>query len=309
MKKSFYVVVFGSLCLSALMLGFSYARESGTNQETFLNQEKKDDFRVIFSDEYISTSDENGTDISVINYGEKETEAILVLKVKDDGEIKDDLYYSINDGKVKKLTSPEISIGTLKNYGIDGDHMTFNIKVTGKSEEATYLVASIKKEDRKMLLDILQDKNGIYTDEAGNKRYFGSTADNYINYEGTRYRMIGIFGDKIRLTTDIMDESDYETAKSTGTLVSYEDYLKSFSDAAVDENLVKSSWSWLREQQFWLQDSKDGLGYVASAKLGIYTDDNNKPHNNRYVKEIDNNCYYVSGDGTSNSPYEVAYGS
>lgn len=311
MKNKYYVVLFSALCLSALLLGFSYAKESGTNQETFLNQSKDENFKIVTSDSELNTNDTDGTDISIVNRSKKDANVILHLEEKESDSKKKhkDVYYQIDNGDIKKLTNEDIELGSLTNYGTENDHQTYNIKITSKSEDPIYYTFEIKKEDRKSLYDIIASSNNVYEDENKNIRYYGVNVHNYIKYKGETYRIVGIFNDKLRLITSIKDESDYEVAKSNGSLLTVDDYLRSFTTGFIDETSAKASSSWLREQQFWLKDEKNNGAYVASAKLGIYVDSYNKSHNNRYVTDIDGNGYILNGDGSENNPYEVSYGS
>lgn len=311
MKNKYYVILFSALCLSALLLGFSYAKESGTNQETFLNQNKDENFKIVSSDSELNTNDTDGTDISIVNRSKKDANVILHLEEKESDSKKKhkDVYYQINNGDIKKLTNEDIELGSLTNYGTENDHQTYNIKITSKSEEPIYYTFEIKKEDRKSLYDIIASSSNVYEDENKNVRYYGVNVNNYIKYKGETYRIVGIFNDKLRLITNIKDESDYDAAKSNGSLLTVDDYLRSFTTNLIDEASAKTSSSWLREQQFWLNDEKNNGAYVASAKLGIYVDSYSKSHNNRYVTDINGNGYILDGDGSENNPYEVSYGS
>lgn len=309
MKTKYYIVLFSAICLSALLLGFSYSKESGTNQETFLKETKDDNFKVVSSNPELSTLDEDGTDISIVNRSKKESTIILHLERKEAEEEKDkkkiDIYYSINNSEIKKLTDSDIVLGNLTNYGTENDHSTYNIKITSKSEEPIYYNFRVDKKERKTLYETIESSPSIYKDENNNIRYYGVNVNNYIKYNNEVYRIVGIFNDKLRLISAIKDESNYEIAKNTGNLLSVDDYLRSFATTRVEESTAKSTNSWLREQQFWLLDEKENGAYVASAKLGIYTDNYNKSHNNRYIIEIEGNGYLNSGDGSINSPYEV----
>ncbi len=312
MKKKYYVVLFGALFISVLLLGFSYAKESGTNQEPFLSQYKDEHFKVVYSKSELSTLDKKGVDISVVNRSNKESIVILSLKRKETEskeKKKIDVYYSINDSEIKKVTNEDIQLGVLKRYGTENDQATYNIKITSKSDEPIYYELSIKKEDRKELTSVIAASPGVYKDESGNTRYYGATANNYFRHENKIYRIVGIFGDKIKLTTGITDEGDYYTSKEKGTFLTLDDYLYSFQTGRIAESNVRNSNSWLRESQFWLGEERDNGAYVASAKLGIYIDSYSRSHNNRYAIEIPSNGYLINGDGTENNPYEVSYGS
>lgn len=311
MKKKFYFVLFSALCISALLLGLSYSKESGTNKETFLNQSKTDNFKIVASSTVLNTFNESGTDISIVNKSNKESVVILNLELQKTDEEKEvkDVYYSINGSEIKKLTNNEITLGTLKNYGTNGDQATYNIKITSKSDEPIYYTYSIKKEEYSTLNETIRKSNNIYEDENHNLRYYGSNVNNYIKYENNKYRIVGIINNKVRLISSVLDESDYYTAKDSYMLLPLDDYLRSFTTSRIEESTAKTSSSWLREQQFWLNDVKENGAYVASAKLGLYADSYNKSHNNRYITEINSNIYVLKGDGTESNPYEVSYDS
>lgn len=307
--KRFYVVVFSVLCLSVVLLGFSFSKETGTNDLSFLNEKETDDYRAVYSNgNVLNTVNNTSTVISITNRKSELVDIVVTFEEKNDLKYKN-VFYKIGDGPEHVLVEESIKLGSLNAYGRDGDHRNFNIEIYTKDDSEYNFLIKInnKVENKNTINNFVKTSSQVYTDLDGDVRYFGENVNNYILYNDETYRIIGIVDGKIKILSEIKDLGVYDTSK--GEYASLEDYLLSFNNTDVNENNVLSYKSWMMDKGFGLNDQQENKSYYASAINGVGLYNKNVDFYLRYVEYLDINSSVVSGDGTLNNPYEVTYGS
>ena len=91
--KRFYVVVFSVLCLSVVLLGFSFSKETGTNDLSFLDEKENDDYRVVYSNgDVLNTVNNTSTIISITNRKSELVDIVVTFEEKNDLKYKNSSY-------------------------------------------------------------------------------------------------------------------------------------------------------------------------------------------------------------------------
>ena len=154
---------------------------------------------------------------------------------------------------------------------------------------------------------VLKESSQVFIDNQDNLRFFGANVDNYIKVDDSVYRIIGLFGDKLRVIGDPLNTSIYNADK---TYLSVSDYLLSFDEHELDESNITGHNSWLNiDNRYWLESDQDDVAKMVDADVGVRTDSKYRMHFQRIVSEIDGTGNVLKGNGTMSSPYEVSYGS
>lgn len=308
--KRFYVVLFGVLSVSVVLLGFSFSKESGSNELSFLNEVNGTDYRVVFSDgDVLNTVSNSNTMLSLINRKSEKSDIYITLKETNNSSYKN-VFYKIDDGPEHVLVDETIKLGTLNAYGVDGDHQVFNIHIYTKDDsEYSFLIKvnSTIEEDDYSISSMIKNSNSVYTDNKGNVRYYGEDVNNYILYNEEEYRIIGIVDGKLKIISEIHALGVYDTSK--GEYANLEDYLGAYNNSNVNINNVLDYKSWISDRGFWLQDVSDNKAYYASGTNGIGLYNKNVDFYLRYVYYLEGDSLVVAGNGSIIHPYEVSYGS
>lgn len=305
MSRRFYVLLFCIMSVSAILLGFSYAKESGETDVASLAEIHNETFRVVFSNnKRLDTMDNNQVDISIINKDTKDNHFALQLD-EIDGQQVEDVYYSIDDAEEQKLTNGLIDLGSVKAYGSDGDYTLHHLKI--RSVHAYEFSLSMQTLDTTLLRYVIENSEQVYTDSSGNVRYYGEQVDNYIQYNHSLYRIIGVEEGKIKLIMD--GNHGLGIFQSFAIYPTLTDYLSSFTTRLLEIEEVDSK-SWMTEiQDYWLFDSQTGKVYCASDTDGVVSMGRMVSLYQRYVLYLEGDYYISDGNGTKDSPYEVTYGS
>lgn len=307
MGKRFYIVLFCVFSLSVVLLGLSYSKESGVNNEVYLADNTNDTYRVIFdNDNLIDTGSNNTMTLSIINMKNEEFNYSIKLKELDDLKYKD-VYYTINNGEEIKLKDDVIELGTLNSYGSLGDQGTYQILIYSKCNALYNFEVSLNNKKINTLNYVITLSEQTYIDSDGNNRYYGTSPNNYIKYNGVTYRIIGIVDGKVKVISEDKGLGIYDVTK--GTYLTLNDYLKAFNNNDVTIDNVLKYDSWIENRGFWLMDTVGEQAYYASMSYGVGLSNKKVDYYIRYVYEIPQNSVVVAGDGSLNSPYEVTYGS
>lgn len=306
MGKRFYIILFVVLCGSLLLLGFSYSKTSGLNEGKSLYEEVNDNYRVIYSNDKLDTKDNKQLDISIINKSSEKRS--FFLKLKGDINFYQNVTYTIDDGDELPLNNGIIALGSLEKIGVDGDFIKRTINLYSESNNVLeYDLDIIDTLDGYLTKEIISN-NDTYYDKDDNLRYYGASVNNYIKYNNTIYRIIGIIEGKIRLISDPMNEVNYNS--SIGKQLTKEDYLASFSNNNdVNENNTDLYKSWLNDgKDFWLaEETLNGAYYVSEGKIRLGS--KNDYYYIRKVIDLENDVKVIKGNGSIDSPYEVSYDS
>ena len=307
-KCSKYIAGILILCASLLLLGFSFSKESGNSNNVYLNGKKDETFKIVYSNNDVLKISEDGyTDISIVNRKDEEVKYVVTLEELNNKEYKD-VYYILNDGEITEYTGEEIYASTLAPFGDNGDHNMLGLKVwSKKNEDLTFKInVNVKKEDT--IFDYIKRSEQVYLDSENYYRYYGDIVNNYINVDGEIYQIIGADENKVKLIGSNKGLGVFDTTKGEYPLL--KDYLGSFNNSEVNKDNVLSYSSWMNDGGYWLGDYIDEYSaYYASRTYGVGVSTKFVDYFLRYVKYIDSEMIYVSGDGTINAPYEVTYGS
>ena len=307
MGKRFYIVLFCVFSLSVVLLGLSYSKESGVNNEIYLADNTNDTYRVIFdNDNLIDTGSNNTMTLSIINMKNEEFNYSIKLEELDDLKYKD-VYYTINNGEEIKLKDGVIELGTLNSYGSVGDQGTYQILIYSKCNALYNFKVSLNNKKINTLNYAITLSEQTYIDSDGNNRYYGTSPNNYIKYNGVTYRIIGIIDGKVKVISEDKGLGIYDLTK--GTYLTLNDYLKAFNNNDVTKDNVLNYDCWIENRGFWLMDTVGEQAYYASMSYGVGLSNKKVDYYIRYVYEIPQNSVVVAGDGSLNSPYEVTYGS
>ncbi len=306
MSKRFYIVLFCILSLSVVLLGFSFAKESGNNGLTSLESGSTDEYRVVYSNNQRLDNEENDTvNISIINKMKEEAKFYLVLEEINNNSY-DNLYYTIDSGTKKEMLSNEIYLGELNSFGTNGDFTNHTIKLIDNSDKYLEFKLSIKRYDKNDFSSLLKENDNVYIDDKGNYRFFGKEVNNYIKYNDKVCRVIGLIDDKIKIICEPEALNVYDDTKLYADI---DDILLSFNNSNVNINNVNNYSSWIvLDKDFWLEESY-GITYYVSRIEGINTSRKDVSLYERYVYKLNDDMILIGGDGTKNNPYEVSYGS
>jgi len=147
LNKKFPIVLSTILLLSAILLGFSYAKEAGATDYVDLITEDSLTKRVIYSnDKKILVNDADGIQIRVINKSNLLRTYYLEIENKED--IQNQILYYTVDGEEKHLLENfSIYLGTLEAYGFSNDSLCVQVKVFSSKKTISPLMVTVKEMD------------------------------------------------------------------------------------------------------------------------------------------------------------------
>ena len=304
MNKKIYFILIFVFAISALLLGLSYSKDSGTEKDFKLLQKYDDYFRVVYSTDKDLNINNKKIDFGITNITEDNQDYVIKLINKG----KNDIYYKLDGEKEKTLNKEIIFTSTLTKKSTDGDYVLHTVEITNEDEFNVELQINVlDKVQEKPKLNIFEDNKQIFTDNNGNYRYYGENVDNYIRLDGKVYRIVGMIANKLRIVGEVGDIAGYI---SSNNYLTVEDYLLSFDKHDLTEENVLGNKSWLNiDYRYWIESDDDKLGKMVDADVGVKTDSKTRIHYQRIVRDLEGNVEIVSGNGTMSSPYEVSYGS
>ncbi len=306
MEKRIYIILFCVLCISVVLLGFSFSKDSGTKDLSFLKETDSEEFRVVYNkSNEVNTINDSEIMLSIINKSESSNEFAVTLIEKDNYAYKD-VFYTINDGTECKLSNGRIILGSLNKYGTDGDFGTYKINVYTKNNVEYSFKVDVNVSDVFTLSDVINISDGVYIDSDDNIRYYGGNPNNYIKYDNYVYRMIGIVDDKVLIVSEPLELSFYADDSNN---LSLKDYLGAYNNSDVNKDNVIDYNSWIASDSFWLADVEGNNAYYASNTYGIGLSSKYNSYYIRHVYTLEKDLAVNDGDGSLNNPYEVAYGS
>lgn len=116
MRRQFYIVLGAFLTISMVLLGSSFASQSGLDNSNFLNEQKLGNVRVVYSDNFVNLYNKV-VDVSIINSGEGIADYVLYIDGLDSSQY-GKVYYSVDGGETLALTN-NIVIGSVGSSGND----------------------------------------------------------------------------------------------------------------------------------------------------------------------------------------------
>lgn len=308
MSNRIYITLFCVLTLSLVLLGFSFAKESGTSDVALLDDKSSESFRVIYSDsQNINVKEDNEFDVGIINKSDLFCSYSLVLK-ENSAFNYDEVYYMINDMPEQKVKDGVIYLGEISPYGQDGDYKKYNVKIINREDVELEFSLDVVSNKKNTISNIVQRSNSVYVDDNGDFHYYGKEVNNYIRYNDMLYRIVGVFDGEVRIISDAVSLGIYDN--SLGNYLSLDDFLSSYDkNEKLNLDSVNEYEGWLLEdKEYWLSDLDEGNAYYTNVDIGVNTSNKNVNLYLRYVYDILDGIY-IGGDGTINNPYEVSYGS
>ena len=122
MNKRLVVILCCFFVISIVLLGVSFAQESGQDKVLSTTQDVSDNMRVIYSSKTVN-KDNKVIDLSIINKSNNIKDYVILVDGLSDYS---NIRYII-DGEEKDL-SEVIYFGTLSSLGIEGDYKSHNIE-------------------------------------------------------------------------------------------------------------------------------------------------------------------------------------
>ena len=291
------IIVFA---LSALLLGLSYSKGSGTDRDVKLIQNYDDYFRIVYSTNRNLSKDNNKIDFGITNITDKNQDYVIKLVNNEDKEV----YYRLDSEEEKTLGKEIIFTSSLSSKGTDGDYVMHSLEILNDNDFSVKLEINVLDES---LETYIKESKQVFTDKNGNYRYYGDNVDNYIIVDGNTYRIVGLFDKEVKVVSEPSNLSHYLT---TNLYLSEEDYILSYDkhDLKVDELLDNNSWLH-DEYSYWLDSEEGNEGKIVDADVGVRTDSKNRLYYQRIVKKVGSDAKVVKGNGSMSNPYEVSYGS
>lgn len=140
--KRYYIVMILVLCSSVLFLGLSYSSSSG-NSTLDIKEIKKDNARIVYSDEQIIDNDQQ-LDIGITNLSELPKKyKIFISEIYGDNN---NIYYTLNNSEKKLVENNTILISDLSEYKTKNDYSLNSIKIYG-SKGNKYKIDVVFDED------------------------------------------------------------------------------------------------------------------------------------------------------------------
>ena len=295
--------------ISLLLLGFSFSKESGINDTSDMYAENSEEFKVVYANnQRLGTASNNSTDIRIVNKSNKEQSYYLYLE-EINGMKYNDVTYRVNASSEYNLKNGIIKLGTLKEYGQEGDTGRFTVTLkSGNSTNLTFKI-EVKTVNKNDLGNRILDSENVYKDSEQVVRYYGENPNNYIKYNNEFYRIICVKQDKVKILSEAVNLGVYSPIHDN--YVTVEDYLGSFTNKEkVSQTSVAGMTGWMIDgKDFWLLDTVGLNAYYASMDEGLNMNSKLANYYIRTVLELDSTIEVVNGNGTIESPYEVAYGS
>lgn len=306
MEKRIYIILFCVLCISVVLLGFSFSKDSGTKDLSFLKENDNEEFRVVYSkSNEIDTINDSEITLAIINKSDSSNEFVVNL-VENNNNVYNDVFYTINDGPEFKLSDNKIILGSLNKYGTDGDFDTFKLNIYTKNNVKYSFKIDVSINDVFTLNDAINISDGVYIDVDDNIRYYGENPNNYIKYNDDIFRIVGIIDNKVKILSDSLGLGFYT---DNSNYLSLNDYLRSYNNTNVDKDNVLDYNSWITSDSFWLVDLEENSAYYCSDTFGVGKSTKYVNYNIRYVYTLDKDLVVSDGNGSESSPYEVTYGS
>lgn len=135
MSKRLMVIIASFVVLSIFLLGFSFAKESGKENEIYGIQSNTDNIRIVYSDNIIN-KDNKSVDFSLINKSDLVKDYVIVVEGNTSANIK----YKIDDGE-EKVIGNTLYMGTLSPLGSEGDYVGHHIEFIFEEDIEFKLVA------------------------------------------------------------------------------------------------------------------------------------------------------------------------
>ena len=123
MSKRLGIIIGAFVIVSILLLGASFAKESGNEGKEDLIRDGSGNLRIVYSNKVINKDDKD-IDISIINRSDVVKDYVIKVEgITDYSKVK----YKL-DGEDEKQVTDVIYIGALSSYVNDGDYKGHNIE-------------------------------------------------------------------------------------------------------------------------------------------------------------------------------------
>lgn len=204
-----------------------------------------------------------------------------------------------NTNTFESFSVASTSNATINRIDFSPDQILINVKVFSKkdiNDRVAIRVSSIQEDGLKYTM---VNSNQVYKDGEGNYIYYGKP-NNYIKYNDSVYRIIGLINNKFKL---VRFNESLEEYNENNNYITIRDFLRTFNNREVDESNMDLFDTWLKEyNNYWFSDGDVFIDNTINIeKLGN--------HISNEVLELGDYVLLSNGDGTINNPYEVKYGS
>lgn len=299
-NKKFYFVIILIFSLSALLLGFSYSKESGTNNDALLISDNTSYYRIVYSEgSVLKTESMPSTLVSIINKSDSEVTYMVYLKNKEDNKI----YFSVDGAGEEVYDGGSILNVKLNKFGTDGDQVTFEISV--RSDEGDIKVPiEVVASGKKFISSYIKNSTQTYKKNDGSYYFYGKNANNYIKYKNKTYQIVGLFNDKVEL---LSIDSEIGPFNENESYLSAKEYINTFNNYEVNEDNASNYETWISVTgSFWLSDvDEEDNACIVDSSGNVTTSSKSFNNYRRTVVEIDSNTPVVKGSGSITDPYEV----
>ena len=299
-NKKFYFAIILIFSLSALLLGFSYSKESGTNNDALLISDNSSYYRIVYSEgSVLKTESKPSTLVSIINKSDSDVTYMVYLASKSDETI----YFSVDGAGEEAYNGGSILNVKLSKFGTDGDQVTFEVSV--RSDEGDIKVPiEIVASGKKFISSYIKNSSQTYKKNDGSYYFYGKDAKNYIEYKNKTYQIVGLFNDKVEL---LSLNSEIGTFSDSDSYLSAKEYLNTFNNYEVNEDNASNYETWINVSgSFWLSDvDEEDNACIVDNNGNVTTSKKSFNNYRRTVVEIDSNTPVIKGSGSISDPYEV----
>ena len=308
-KIKFYLsllVIFG---LSAILLGVSYSKEAGVSYYSS-SIKVNDDLKVAYDkgnevtiDKVIMKEDYEKAPLYNIGITNLSSEkATYVIDISCMACLSNNVYYSLDGEEPVLLTSHILFMDHINKYGKTNDFQSHSLRLFTIGDYVGKIKFNVIKIDLSNLGDLIYQDKQVYVSD-NDYRYYGEDVNNYLIYQGQRYRILGLIDDRVKIVSQDNIESEYNPEDNYLTL---KDFLASFNNEEVNKDNIINYSSWLKNGYYWFLDSSSlGRHYYLENDFVSDDEDSNK-HFNQVVKELPRNIKVTGGKGSLEEPYEVA---
>ncbi len=302
MNRKYYLILILVLSVSVLLLGLSYSKDSSINKYTDEFTTYDHNLKIVTSDKIKETTltDSLIRDISVINKGPYKTNfAIEVIT-----DSLEDLSYTINDGQKNELNDKIIYTQELDTLGSNNDLATLRVTIYNENNKERKITLRIHEQVNLLKDKIITSPDVYHQTEVDNYIYYGENANNYANYNGLTYRIVGLVNNNIYLISESQTKTTYNPTDDNYLPIDL--YIATFNNSSVTINNSSQYKTWLNDS-FWLLNTygQNMAYYVDNGKVIL----KNK-NTNLFAKKIIKiyiDTEIILGDGSKNNPYEVVY--
>lgn len=307
-KIKFYLSLLVIFSLSAILFGISYSKETGVSNYTSLVQ-VNDELKVAYNkgneisiDKVIAKDEYEKAPIysmGITNLSKEK--ATYVIDVVCYDCFSNNVYYSLDGSEPVLLTSRILLTDHINKYGKTNDYQSHGIRFFATDNYVGKIKFNVTKVDLSNLGDLIYQDKQVYLND-NSYRYYGENVNNYLNYQGQRYRILGIIDDKIKIVSQNNIAGSYVTENN---YLSLNDFLASFNNKEINKDNIANYSSWLKDGYYWFNDTASLNRHYYLEGNQVSEDNDEAYHLNQVVIELPKDIKISSGNGSIDEPYEI----